>query len=148
MLAAVFFALVGTAEAAPFQRWLDESAMPAPEISRADVVSAPCHPTYTNALGCAVIAERRIEIRRSLRWRTKRLVFLHEAGHLFDAQRLDDAARQHFQRLVHRGFSAFEPEVFAELYAHCALWRPLSPRYVVPERLRPRTCRWIRGLST
>ena len=110
----------------PWQRWADASLMPT--VPGRVVVRLRGCPALPRAAGCVYRKRpRTIYLRRGLRG--PRAVLLHELGHLFDLQVMNNRDRGRFRRIMHAGrrkwWAGRIPlaEQFAEAYSFCARYR-------------------------
>jgi len=118
----------------PYQRWVDESAVPTPDVT-IEVIETEaghgCPGRQFDYIACTAPWERKIWIDEAgAVSRRPREIFMHELGHNFDADVLPEWARERFDALEGLGgpwVITEEPqpmtpsEWFAETYAQCAM---------------------------
>lgn len=170
LTAILTLALAGTAQATvidlpansskPYRKWTREAKVPTPpgllEVNL-DVNTCGTYVPASAIGGCARLSDGVIVVRP----RAGRRVWFHELGHFEDAYVLTDIQRAEFARLVNRpgGVWNGEPglnEVFAELYAQCAVGIPSQralrrrwwPLWIKLKRYQAKTgCSMIRELG-
>jgi hypothetical protein len=121
----------------PYQRWIDESAVPTPDVT-IEVIE------YEGETGCYDFAEACTAPSEDKVWMAAtedvgfypRHAFMHEIGHNFDADVMSEWARERFDALY--GLSGpwrgapgemTPSEWFAEAYAECSV----KPYIAIPE---------------
>jgi hypothetical protein len=113
----------GTPVPQRYQRWVDRTAIPAPDRTvTLHIAACPGGPAWAG--GCAIPQVHEVYM---LPHAAGPHVLFHELGHVFDATELTTARRGGFQRIVGRpgpwhGAPASDPPVeqFAEAYSLCA----------------------------
>ncbi|HEY3186458.1 MAG TPA: hypothetical protein VGJ70_03220 [Solirubrobacteraceae bacterium] len=150
----------GSARPQPYQSWVDQSLVPTP-AGTVTLRLAGCPSHWDGGVACADQASRTIYLGPGGRGRE---TFLHELGHIFDAEVMTDAARAGFQAALHlpgawNDESAGAPplEMFADAYSLCARYRTIRTVYYAANGYAPgprehqRACALIRragaGLS-
>lgn len=139
-------ALCGTAQAGttiiepvgshlPYQRWIDESQVPTPDVTievfeSGGVVGCPPAQYHFQVRGCALLLENQIWIAvPEVPDSHPREAFMHEIGHFFDADDMPEWARERFDAIYGLGgpWMLLEAgqmtagEWFAEAYAQCSV---------------------------
>jgi hypothetical protein len=115
----------------PYQRWIDESQMPTPDVTLEVIEQPPGQgcPSVPGVDACSVVAEDRVWIGAAdLIGNNPRETFMHEIGHYEDADVMPEWARERFDTLYGLGGPWLLPgsgqmtagEWFAEAYAECA----------------------------
>jgi hypothetical protein len=118
----------------PYQQWIDESAVPTPDVT-IEVISSEvghgCPDRVLDYVACTAPSEGKIWIDETAAGEGHpRETFMHEMGHNFDADVLPEWARERFDALYDLGgpwvvFAEPEPkspdEWFADVYAQCAI---------------------------
>lgn len=150
--------LAGSAQGAdlpdPYQEWNESvTRVPLPKPGLEVVISeTPCS---GDILGCAYAELNRIEVSPQS-WKS---TFLHEEGHIFDAEYMTETTRTQFLSIIHH--SNFEwwgidydhsgGEWFADSYMQCARLPRIDPSWeysvgsgAVKGRLIKRVCSLIR----
>ena len=182
-LAALIFPATGTAQTTiiepsgshfPYQRWIDESKVPTPDVTIEVIEEEPgdgCPADHGpfGYMACTSPSEHKIWIAASqLIGYDPRETFLHEIGHNFDAYVMPEWARGRFDTIYGLGGPWFANpgemtagEWFAEAYAECAVkpyvnlaeWNSLGlgpvygGRTIFEMRVaHNRACRLIQGL--
>lgn len=136
----------------PWQGWIDRSLIPIPNWPL-QIRFAQCDgPTD----GCFDGVDT-IWVAPTVRTDHRRYVFLHELGHWFDANALNDHDRTVFMRIARSSGTAWTgdvEEVFADAFASCARWRTLADDHTGDSTLftpGPRTythvCAWMRVVA-
>jgi hypothetical protein len=149
--------ITGAAGPAPYQAWVNRSAVPTPPGDvTVNLASCPDGPAWSAA--CVNPATRIIHLGPEGR---DSVTLMHEVGHIFDAYVLDDAGRAEFQAITGRpgpwqGAASSNPpiEQFAEAYALCANYPVLRRSrmamygYLATPRRHARVCATIRAAAT
>jgi len=119
----------------PYQRWIDESEVPTPDVTVSVIETEPGNgcpgdERTTNIEACTIIPERVIWVAVPDQPNaTPRAAFMHEIGHYFDAEDMPEWAREHFDSIYDLGGPWLLPESgqvtagewFAEAYAQCSV---------------------------
>ena len=149
----------GTAAPQPYQSWVDRALVPTPP-GTVTLHLAPCPYHWDGGVACADPANHALYLGPGGRGRE---IFLHELGHVFDAEVMTAAARSRFAAALGlRGAWSDESltsaplEMFADAYSLCARFRTIRTVYYAPNGYAPgprehrRACALIRqsaGLS-
>jgi hypothetical protein len=154
----------------PYQRWVDEAAMPTPDLSISIIEGDsegegwPCHVPYApKPLAACAFVEQGTAYFDPLGGEP-RFTLYHELGHFVDVATLTDADRRWFADFIRMPVDPWLSEVthntagedFASVYATCLRFglrvrftqmELEDGRYIYPKR-HFRLCRWIERVTT
>src|ERR1700759_95615 len=118
----------------PYQRWIDESQVPTPDVTIEGVPASPGHGCPAREFdyqACTSPEEHKIWMEESSLDGAARQIFYHEIGHNFDADVMPEWARERFDAIYGFGGPWLEPGVepevmtagewFAEVFSECAV---------------------------
>jgi hypothetical protein len=126
----------------PYQQWVDESAMPTPEVTINIVEVAGTHGCPGRELtyaGCTQPSEQMIWLAPEMTVGQVRQTFLHELGHNADTDMTPEWMRTRFMEIMRQSgewviegepSSWWSPnERFADIYAQCSVAPYIRPGY-------------------